>query len=143
MTASSIPASMEPHTARLINVIWQIVAIWVVSDIGYYFLLPALNIRPSYNDASMEIALYYIFWSGMAVITFWPVYRTWSVYGPRKTFESRLYSYAVWCGSFALCLLFVGYVLPQLPAVSWKERWSPPEFIMATPNYWLFAESCG
>jgi hypothetical protein len=121
----------------LFKVIAQIVLVWVASDLGYYFLLPALGIQPTYNDASMAIAIYYVFWIGIAVITFWPLYRSWSRYGRWKTFGNRLTSYALWTGFFIVVVGFSVYVLPELPAVSWKESWRPPEFIVATPFYFL------
>jgi len=121
----------------LAKIVAQIVLVWVVSDIGYYFLLPSLGIQPTYNDAYMAIMLYYVFWVGIAIITFWPLYRSWSRYGRWKTFGNRLTSYALWTGLFVGFVGFSAYILPNLPAVSWKESWRPPEFIMATPYYFL------
>ncbi len=129
------PLTDRKHKLPL--VILQVAAIWIASDIGFYFLMPALQIQPTYNGASTEISLYYIFWIGIAVITFWPVYRTWPAYGPRRTFENRTRSYLLWIAIYGIAVVFAGFVLPQLPAVGWKETWQPPEFIMATPNYFL------
>jgi hypothetical protein len=109
----------------------QIAALWGASDIGYYFLLPALGQSPSYSTSSIAITVYYAFWVGMAVITFWPLYSQWA------RFESRFTGYIVWSLSFAGCTLFAAYVLPQLPSVDWKESWSPPELRVATANYFL------
>jgi hypothetical protein len=81
--------------------------------------------------------LYYMFWLGIAVITFWPVYATWPQHGRWTTFENRLASYLVWSLSFAGCLLFAAYVLPKLPSIHWKESWDPPEMMRATPWYFL------
>ena len=50
----------------------QIAAIWTVSDAGYYYLLPAFGVQPTYNDGSVAVTLYYMFWIGITVITFWP-----------------------------------------------------------------------
>ncbi len=115
----------------------QLAAIWTVSDLGYYFLLPSLGHQPNYNAGPVAISLYYIFWLGIAVITFWPLYRTWPRYGTWSTFENRLTSYLLWCLSFATCALFAAYVLPAFPPIDWKESWNPPEIRVATSWYFL------
>src|SRR3989304_5346296 len=96
----------------------QIGAFWVASDAGYYFLLPALGAPANYNAGSVAVTLYYSFWIGIVVITFWPLYRSWPRSGRWTTFENRLTSYIVWSLSFPACILFGGYVLPSLPPLT-------------------------
>ncbi|HKY87395.1 MAG TPA: hypothetical protein VJL90_11600 [Pseudorhodoplanes sp.] len=127
----------ESQQARLIRSLAQIAAIWIVSDVGYYFLLPALKVPSGYNAGSVASALYYVFWVGFAVITFWPIYSTWPQYGRWSTFENRLTSYIVWSLSFSGCILFAAYVMPLLPPIHWKESWTPPDVVIATPWYFL------
>ena len=130
-------SAIDPAKSVLLRTLAQIAAVWTLSDIGYYILLPALGVQPSYNDGAVAITLYYAFWTGIAVITFWPLYGTWPLYGRWTTFENRLTSYIVWSLSFAGCLLFAAYVLPSLPTVHWKESWTPPDLMVATPWYFL------
>lgn len=129
--------AIGPKTARFLWTLAQIAAIWVGSDVGYYFLLPALGVQPNYNSGPVAVTLYYAFWVGIAVITFWPLYGTWSQYGRWTTFQNRLTSYVVWSLSFVGCLLFAAYVLPMLPSVHWAQSWTPPELVVATPWYFL------
>lgn len=129
--------AIDPQQAQFIWTLAQIVGIWVVSDAGYYFLLPVFGVQPSYNVGSVAATLYYGFWIGIAVITFWPLYSSWPQYGRWATFENRLTSYVVWSLSFAGCILFAAYVLPSLPTISWTESWNPPEVRVATPLYFL------
>ena len=126
-----------PKTTPFAWTLVQIGAIWLLADIGYYFLLPALGVQPSYNAGSVGITLYYVFWVGIAVITFWPVYATWPRYSGWNTFENPLASYVIWSLAFAGCALFAAYVLPLLPAINWTEPWSPPDIRVATPWYFL------
>jgi hypothetical protein len=130
-------SAIDPAKSTLLWTLAQIAAVWTLSDIGYYILLPALGVQPNYNDGAVAITLYYAFWTGIAVITFWPLYATWSLHGRWTTFENRLTSYIVWSLSFAGCLLFAAYVLPSLPTVHWKESWTPPDMVAATPWYFL------
>lgn len=118
-------------TTEFAGTLAQIAALWTASDVGYYFLLPALGLPSSYSTSSVAITLYYAFWVGMAVITFWPLYGRWA------RFESRFTGYIVWSLSFAGCTLFAAYVLPLLPSVDWTESWNPPEIRVATANYFL------
>jgi hypothetical protein len=115
----------------------QIAVIWIASDLGYCFLLPTLGTQPNYNHGPVAVALYYVFWTGIAVITFWPLYGSWSLHGRWTTFQNRLTSYLVWSLSFAGCLLFAAYMLPSLPSIHWKESWTPPEIMLATQWYFL------
>src|SRR5579864_490951 len=107
----SLRSQNSPRAALFAWTLAQIAAIWVASDIGYYFLLPALGVQPSYNAGSVGVTLYYVFWVGIAVITFWPVYGTWPRYSRWATFENRLTSYVIWSLAFAGCALFAAYVL--------------------------------
>jgi len=66
----------------------------------------------------------------VAVVT-WPRFASWD------TFDSRLASYLVWSASFGGCILFAAYVLPYLPPVHWKESWTPPDVVLASPLYFL------
>lgn len=121
------PGPLERAGSSLV----QIAAIWIASDLGYYFLLPALGVKPSYNAGAVAITLYYIFWIGIAVITFWDLYGHW------VKFENRVASYAVWTLSFGGCTLFAAYVFPQLPSTIWAQSWSPPDVAVATEWYFL------
>ena len=114
-----------------------VAGIWIASDIGYYFVLPALDQKSNYNDGPIATALYYAFWVGIAVITFWPVYAEWPRYAKWATFENRLTSIVVWSLAFAVSVVFAAYVLPALPPFNWREAWDPPELPLATPWYFL------
>lgn len=127
MTAKATRYSQESVLRKLL----LIAAIWIVSDIGYYFVLPQLGVKSSYNAGSVAIALYYIFWIGIAIITFWDLYRGWI------RFDNRIAAYAVWLVAFGGCTLFAAYVLPRLPAANWTQSWSAPDVVLATEWYFL------
>ena len=104
----------------------------MVSDAGYYLLLPALGFKASYNVSPVVIAVYYGFWVVIALITFRTLYRTWWT-----AYENRLSTYLLVSLAFAALVLFPGYALPLLPPISWAEPWHPPEVVFATPWYFL------
>ncbi|MCC6948475.1 MAG: hypothetical protein IT539_11965 [Bradyrhizobiaceae bacterium] len=120
-----------PHRDPLAATIVRIAAIWIVSDVGYYFVLPSLGVHPSYNAASVGIALYYFFWIGIAIIAFWDLYRDWVKFGNRTA------SYAVWTLAFGGCTLFAAFVLPLLPPANWTANFEPPDLALATEWYFL------
>lgn len=133
---SDVPAETPAGRAAvsqnpLIATIVRIAAIWIVSDAGYYLVLPALGVRSSYNAASVGIALYYFFWIGIAVIAFWDLYKDWA------KFENRAASYAVWTLAFGGCTLFAAFILPQWPAANWTADFAPPDLALATEWYFL------
>lgn len=118
--------TVDAKTVQLIWTISQIAAIWALSDLGYFLLLPAFGVMANYNSDSIAVTLYYGFWTGIAVITFWPLYLSWSQYGRWETFENRLTSYLVWCLAFAACIFFSTYILPSLPAVPGPKAGTRP-----------------
>ncbi len=128
---------IDAQKTQLVWTIAQIAAIWTVSDAGYYFLLPALGAAANYNAGAVAVTLYYGFWIGIAVITFWPLYRSWPQYGRWATFENRLTSYIVWSLAFTACIIFAACVLPLLSPITWTESWNAPDVRLATPSYFL------
>jgi hypothetical protein len=122
------------QATRLIWTVAPIAAAWVLADIGYYFLLPALDVQPSYNAGPVAVALYYAFWVGIAVIAFWPQYASWPRYAKWATFENRLTSLVVWSLAFVGAVLFAAYVLPALPPFNPRLGSTPPDLPLATPG---------
>lgn len=127
-------SSPSPHGEPRLTpraVIVQIAAIWILSDLGYYLLLPALGVELSYNTGPMAISLYYLYWTGVAIIAFWPLYARW------VRFDDRIASYAVWTLAFGGGIWFVAAVMPALPATDWSQPWTPPDVRLATEWYFL------
>jgi hypothetical protein len=118
------------------RIIAQIAFIWLVSDLGYYLVLPRLGVTPQYNESGMAIALYYFYWIGLSVVLFWPVYVTWQEQSRWNTFDNRLISATVWTAFFFGAVLFVGFVMPALPPFAAPEGTTPPELPFA--NRWYF-----
>ena len=115
----------------------QVAAIWTLSDTGYYFVLPRLGVQANYNVSPIAVALYYGVWLAIALVAFRPLYVTWPQYARWKWFEHRLASYMTWSIAVGVPLLFVIYVLPMLPHISWTKSWNPPEIRVATSWYFL------
>ncbi|WP_419694901.1 hypothetical protein ACN2CC_32515 [Mesorhizobium muleiense] len=61
MPDGSLSSAHMRDGTRLKLTIALIAGIWIASDIGYYFLLPALGEKSDYNDGPIAIALYYLF----------------------------------------------------------------------------------
>ena len=109
----------------------EIAVLWIVADIGYYGLLPALGFRRSYSAEPVVIALYYALGLAVAVFAFWRLYRTW------KPCENRPRTYALVLLMFGAIFLFAAYILPNLPTIIWTESWEPPELMVVTSWYFL------
>lgn len=111
---------------------------WIVSDLGYYLVLPALGRQASYNQDPVAISIYYLFWIGLIVILFWPIYATWGRYAPWATFGNRLASAVLWCVLYGGGVAFAGFVVPTLSPAFWPADWGPaPDLIVATDSYFL------
>jgi len=114
-----------------------IALIWVISDLGYYFLLPRLGVTPAYNESGLAIALYYSYWVGFSVVLFWPLYATWQIQSRWQPFENRLVSVSIWTVCFLGAVAFVGFVMPALPPFITPEGKLPPELPLADSWYFL------
>ena len=121
---------MPTKPIPLIRTLIQVVVIWIASDAGYYVLLPLLGLQSDYNISPVSITLYYIFWTVIAINTFWHIFNEW------KPIKDRRYAYTFLLFSFAGLILFVSFALLRLPSIVWTESWDPPELMVA--NQWYF-----
>lgn len=115
-----------------------IAGLWVLSDLSFYYGLPALGIPADYNAAPIANSLLYLFWTGVAVILFWPVYRTWTRLSRWPFLASRWSGLALWVLGFAGATWVAARGLPALPPVAWPADWGvPPAIVLAGPAYFL------
>ncbi|MCC7428050.1 MAG: hypothetical protein IT557_14210 [Alphaproteobacteria bacterium] len=131
------PAAPAQADAPLHTTLARIAAVWVLSDLSFYFLLPALGLTASYNDGFVAASVHYVYWTGIAIIAFSPLYAAWFRNSPRPAFDQQLASYLLWSFAFGGFVLFAAYVLPRLPPPVWDQSWSPPEVRIATSLYFL------
>jgi hypothetical protein len=132
MLDPAVRGAVAPHTPDLAWTLALVAALWVASDAGYFYLLPAFGLRGSYSASSISIAMYYAVWVVIAVAIFWRMYRTWWA-----TYDNRVTTSVLFSIAFAALTLFPGYALPLLPPINWAEPWTPPEIVLATPWYFL------
>ncbi|HSF65420.1 MAG TPA: hypothetical protein VLA78_13595 [Paracoccaceae bacterium] len=128
---------MATAATGLRQVIGTVAALWVLSDLGFYFLLPALGVTPDYNDSGMAVALFYTYWIGLGIILFWPVYATWTDHARWPTFQRPQVSALIWTLFFVAAVVFVAWVMPALPPFDAEGRTNPPDLPQADPWYFL------
>ena len=127
-----------PWKRRQVRVLGWLAGFWLVSDLVYYFGLPALGIGTDYNANPMPVATFYLFWSGLAAIVFWPLYTRWNANGPWPTLQNRVLAAVIWTTTFAAILAFLHWGLPALPQATWPaDLGEPPDLLMATPAYFF------
>ena len=127
----------DAKAAPFVGQLGKFAALWLVSDAGYYTLLPALGIEASYNASPVGVALYYGIWVAIAAVSFRSLYRDWSRYAAWPPLETRIASLIVWSVALIGPLLFVVFVLPALPPIEWSQSWNPPELRVAGAWYFL------
>jgi hypothetical protein len=120
----------RPQSACIVVAVLVVAVAWITSDLGYYLLLPAVGIRLGYNVAPFAIALYYAVWIAIAVVVFWPLYRSWT------PFQNRIRTYLFLIASVAAVAAFAVFGLPKLPSIVWTESWDAPDLMLA--NEWYF-----
>jgi hypothetical protein len=116
----------------LLWLIAQMGSIWVISGIGYNFLLPVVGLGGGYNANPVQITLYYLFWIVLTVYSFWNIYSEW------KFFEGRVQTYITIFVSSILITSYLAFVLPTLPSINLFNSYIPPsDLLSATPWYFL------
>lgn len=135
------PAAVQPAGPGGARHRWTLAALasfWIASDLGYYFVLPAIGRVPDYNADPIAISIYYLFWVGLTVIAFWPVYAVWNVHAPWPTFRNRLASTTIWVLLYGGAVAFAAFVVPTIPPALWPAALGPaPDLIVATERYFL------
>ncbi|KND47730.1 MAG: hypothetical protein AB201_02215 [Parcubacteria bacterium C7867-006] len=117
---------------NLIGVILQIASVWVLSDIGYYIFLPALGFNGGYNVHPVQITIYYLIWTIIAIFAFKDILKD------KVVLEKRLGTYIPLVVGNIFIVIYVFYILPLLPTITWTPPWMPPsELLNATTWYFL------
>lgn len=137
MTLDLRGAALSGGAMRPGLVIGLVGGLWLLSDLGYYFLLPALGVTPDYNNTGMAVSLYYAYWIGLAAILFWPVYATWPRHSNARMFGRPVQSIVVWTLFYLAAVGYVGWVLPMLPPFDPTGRIDAPDLPRASPWYFL------
>ena len=115
MSNRSLVGRDDFQTIQLMWTLGLIGALWSVSDLGYYFLLPALGSSGSYSAEPSVIALYYAIWVVIAIALLKPCFKGW------RPFENGRFAYVLLSLSLGTFVLFAAYVLPHLPQVNWNR----------------------
>ena len=134
---TALPQTQGVWRGRQARVLAGLAGFWLVSDLAYYYGLPALGIDPGYSESPMQVAVFYVFWAGLAAIVFWPLYSRWNADAPWPTLRNRVLAAAVWVAVFAGMMAFLLYGMPALPTAFWPEGSNPPDLLVATPAYFL------
>ena len=110
----------------------QIASVWIFADIGYYTLLPVAGFDGGYNGSPIALTVYYSIWTIIALFAFWDLLHT------RPIIEKRKTTYILLLLGSAMVAVYLYYVLPLLPDITWTPSWMPPsELLHASPWYFL------
>ena len=136
--SAGMPAEIRALKSRiygwfvLAKVLVEIIAIWIVSDLGYYILASISGAGSGYSTHPFLLTASYIFWIGITFYTFFEFYKGW------KVVEVRPSLFVTMClGSIGIFLYLI-YILPIFPPIHWAFGWVPPsELLTASPWYFL------
>ena len=116
----------------LFTVLAEIVAIWILSDIGYYLLVPLIG---DYSTHPFKMAAYYLFWVVVTLINFWAFYKRW---GTIKGSISTLGIVALACIGIGL---YFYYIYPLFPPLSWTSTLPPPSDLLYASSWYFLPKS--
>ncbi len=115
----------------LIPTLLLIEALWMVANIGYRTLLPALGIDLSYNASPLIIAAYFGLWTLVSVYLFWDYFLRW------LPVEHSLWVYIFICAVFTACSWFALSVIAQISVPSFFSFSLYSDLQLSTPWYFV------
>lgn len=119
------------HREPLIKKIVEIASLWLVANLGYYMLFPALGYELDYNAEPFYIALYFLGWSAFAVYYFWPLFKY------SLALDGRIRTEAIISLGFATVISAVLYGFSHLPSLKGPSFAPYTDILLATPWYFL------
>ncbi len=121
-------AKKESTIARSIV---DVFAIWIVANIGYFTLFPAIGYELDYNVSPISIAAYFLLCAGFSIYYFWPLFKHSLALDERIWVESIL---SLGLAAFISALL---YGLSHLPDLSGPSNAPYTDILLATPWYFM------
>lgn len=112
-------------------VLGELIGLWLLSNAGYYLILPALGFDLSYNSAPILIAGYFLVWAGVALFYYRNLFTKW------LTVEHRIWVHIVWSLGFAALIWGLLYWLAQLPIPTGIRLAPYTDILFATSWYFL------
>jgi hypothetical protein len=119
----------------LIVTIAQIAGLWIVSDFGYYAVLPLFGFNGGYNEHPLIMALYYAAWSGFAFILYRDYYRG---------LTTKLHRPSLYVSVFiaiAFIIAYLSIVFPALPTIPWSAAATPPPDLLSASQWYFLPKS--
>ncbi len=117
------------------GILAKIAVIWLLSDIGFYILLALIGNGSGYSNDPVEMAGYYLLWVGIALVTFWALYKGWRMV---KVDVSMFGIIALMVALIACYLLFV---FPLFPAIQWTPLLEPPSELPSASQWYFLPKS--
>lgn len=121
----------QPPWATLI----KIAVIWVLSDIGYYSIVSLLGNGGGYSNNPFVMAGYYLVWVGIAIFTFWSLYRSWQMV------ELGVPLFGTGILIIALVACYLALIFPLFPAIHWTPFFKPPPELLSASQWYFLPKS--
>lgn len=118
-----------------IGVIIKIAIIWVLSDIGFNFLMSFIGSDGSYSNNPITISLYYFFWICLTLVVFWRLYRGWEVVEVNISMFDKL----VLMGTLVAC--YIVFVFPLFPPTILVPFLNPPTELLSATSWYFVPKS--
>ena len=117
--------------APLYIVLGEIVALWVLANVGYYIILPMLGYQLSYNSAPIVIACYFLLWALISIVNFWELFK--------KHFRAKyhIWTYGILSLGSAGLIWGLLYLFSFLPILKGPHLAPYTDILFATPWYFL------
>ncbi len=115
----------------LVRSLFDVFAIWILANVGYFTLFPAIGYELDYNGSPISISVYFLLCAGFCIYYFWPLFKNSLVINERIRTESII---SLGMATFISALL---YGLSHLPTLSGPANSPYTDILLSTPWYFL------
>ncbi len=115
----------------LVRSVFDVFALWILVNVGYFTLFPAIGYELDYNSSPIAIAAYFLLCAGFCIYYFWPLFNH------SITLDARIRTESVMSLGLAALISALLYGLSHLPTLSGPSNVPYTDILLSTPWYFM------
>ncbi len=115
----------------LVRSIFEVFAIWILANVGYFTLFPAIGYELDYNGSPISIGIYFLACACFCIYYFW------QLFNHSITLDARIRTESVMSLGLAALLSALLYGLSHLPTLSGPSNAPYTDILLSTPWYFM------
>lgn len=115
----------------LVRSLFEVFAIWILANVGYFTVFPAIGYELDYNGSPVSIAVYFLICASFCIYYFWPLFKH------SIALDARIWIESVMSLGLATLLSALLNGLSHLPTLSGPSNAPYTDILLSTPWYFM------